>query len=151
MRLLQIASSDRWTVLLVCDARGDCLVLDFISSLDDTTRSRLLSDLRQFVPETGVRDWVKTDFSKRLGDTDRIYEFRWPAKKGGTARVLWFYGEAKEIVCAIGVLKKKGKLQRSEIDKAEEYRRAYFKARDAGYLTILVMEVGGVSRDGKIC
>jgi hypothetical protein len=136
MRLLQLASGSRWTVLSVCDARNHCLVLDFVETLDDRLRSNILSDLCEYVPTTDVSYWAKTDFSKRLGDTDRIFEFRWPAKKGGTARVLWFYGKPKEIVCTIGVLKKKGKLQRSEIDKAEECRRAYFEAQDAGKLAI---------------
>lgn len=131
MKLLRLAKQ-QWTVLAVQNDRGNCQVLDLLSESGDPGE-RLLSDLRESIPARGP-PLNNQEFSKSL--RDKIFEFREPTTKGGTLRVLWFYDENKLVVCANGVLKKRGDTPAELIDAAVKVRTAYFEAKKVDQLTI---------------
>jgi hypothetical protein len=123
---------DRWSVFAVCSDEVTCPVLDFVQDELEAKRGRkVLSDLREYVPFSDPKDWVRTDFSKSLTDSDAIYEFRWPKSKGGTPRVLWFYDKQHVVVCSHGI-NKKGELSPEEIRAAEGIKADYDTARADG-------------------
>jgi hypothetical protein len=137
MKLLRLAAGACWTVYAVFSANHeDCPLLDFIEGLEERLGDRVLSDLRQYVPKTEPSLWVRTEFSKTVSGSSGILEFRWPKGRGGTPRVLWFYDENRMIVCCQGV-NKKGSMPAMAIRMAEEIKRLYLLAKDAGRIEIV--------------
>ena len=122
MRLLRLGKQ-KWSVLACMNDRGDCDVLDLLES-SGIPGERMLSDLKESIPERGVPRNAET--SKNL--RDKIFELREPVKKGGTLRVLYFYAEGYVIVCANGVLKKKDKTPDALIDAAVNLRKQFESA-----------------------
>lgn len=129
----------KWTVLALCEAAGVCAVLDLVENLGEKRGNQVLSDLREYVPVTDSRDWVRSEFSESLTGADGILEFRWPKHGGGTPRVLWFYDENRVIVCTHGV-DKKGKLDPAEIRRAEAWKTAYAAAKARKDLVIVAFD-----------
>lgn len=123
-----------WTVYAICSDETTCPLLDFVDGLDAKRAAKVLSDLKQFVPNFQPADWVRLDFSWKLRGSDAILEFRWPTKKGGTPRVLWFYDEGHVVVCSHGVDKKATALDPAEIQAAEAMMARYFQAKAARQL-----------------
>jgi hypothetical protein len=138
MKIVRLGQGE-WTVYAVCVASDACPVLDFVAELVPKRGDRVLSDLREFVPNTSPQDWVRSEFSEKLRDAEDIYEFRWPTKGGGTPRVLWFYDENRVVVCSNGV-DKKGKLRDDEIEFAEKTRKQYLDAKKNNRLQIVDLE-----------
>jgi hypothetical protein len=136
MKVVRLAVGTHWTVTALCDNDGSCPLLDFLESLNDAKKqAKILSDLQQFVPFHTKQDWG-SEFSWSLRGSDKIYEFKWPNKKGGTSRVLWFYDTGKIVVCCHAVLKK-GDMDEAEIRKAERTEQAYRAAKEQGRLAIV--------------
>jgi phage-related protein len=138
VQLVVLAKGTRWTVCAICAGRDECPTLDFIEQLEEARGDKALSDLEMFVPNSGVDEWARRELSKPLADG--IYEFRWPRKKGGTPRVLWFYDDDKRIVCTHGYLKKDGGTHPAELERAKAYRGQYAAARARGALTMVSRE-----------
>jgi hypothetical protein len=136
MLLIRLGRGTQWTVYAATEANGSCPVLDLIAELDEKRANKVLSDLQQFVPNSTRRDWIAMDFSWQLEGCDAILEFRWPTKKGGTPRVLWFYDRGQVIICTHGV-NKKGNLSNEELRRAEAVRTAYLAACAGETLTIV--------------
>jgi hypothetical protein len=136
MKVVKLAVGTHWTVTALCDDDGSCPLLDFLDGLDDLKKqAKILSDLQQFVPFHTTQDWG-SEFSWSLRGSDKIYEFRWPSRKGGTSRVLWFYDAGKIVVCCHAVLKK-GDMDEAEIRKAERAEQAYRAAKAQGEVIIV--------------
>jgi len=146
MLLVRLGSGAQWTVYAATHANGSCPVLDLVGALDKKRGAKVLSDLQQFVPISTPRDWVAMDFSWKLEGCDSILEFRWPTKKGGTPRVLWFYDRDKVIICTHGIAKK-GKLGNEELERAEAVRKMYLAARGAGTLEVVDLTKFGSEED----
>lgn len=136
---LVLMGQGQWTVYAICSDEATCPLLDFVAELDDKRAAKVLSDLKQFVPNSQPADWVRMDFSWQLRGTD-ILEFRWPKKGGGTPRVLWFYDEGRVVVCAHGLNKKGTALDPAEIKAAEAAKAHYLKAKAARQLDIVRLE-----------
>ena len=137
MKLLRLAAGVQWTVCAVFSHNDeDCPLLDFIEGLEERVGNQVLSDLQQYVPETESSLWARTEFSKALSSSNGILEFRWPKGRGGTPRVLWFYDANRVVVCCHGV-NKKGSMPATEIRRAEEIKRLYRMAKDAGRIEIV--------------
>lgn len=132
MLILRLATG-RWTICAVCSAPDVCPLLDYIDDLEGKLGNKVLSDLREFVPQSNPADWARNDFSKALKGTDGIFEYRWPRRKGPTPRILWFYDSNHLIVCCHG-FNKSGEMDDAEVRKAEHVRAAYIIARDSGQL-----------------
>ena len=93
----------------------------FLRRLDEKTRQRFLKNAERV--ENGGED--NTDIFKKLSGTDGIWEFRFK-----DYRVLAFWDKRGDVetlvICSHGFQKKRDKVPRQEIDRAEKAKRAYF-------------------------
>lgn len=126
----------RWKVYAVCSNETTCPLLDFIDKLDEKRGAKVLADLRTYVPHSNASEWARNKFSWHLRGSDAILEFRWPAKKGGTPRVYWFYDENRLVVCADGT-SKKGDTDETDIRSAEKVKKSFVAARESGQLKVV--------------
>ena len=136
MKLLRIARR-QWEVLAVCDQRGGCQVLSFLSELtglEGKAAKNMLTMLRGRVPQFGPQ--MGEPLCKSLGDG--IYEFR-RQPKGKKLRVLWFYGGTAVIVCT-AAFKKAERTPRIQLDQARFLCKQYWMARSSGQLEIIDSE-----------
>ena len=69
---LVLLGQGRWTVYAICSDETTCPLLDLIASLDSKRAARMLADLREFVPTSQPRDWVRMDFSWKLRGTEIV-------------------------------------------------------------------------------
>jgi phage-related protein len=125
MRLLRIARH-AWDIQAVCDARGDCQVLDFLDSLGGdyvAARDAMLSLLQEYLPVHGPQR-LREPHSKPLGN--ELFEFR-KEPKGKRLRIIWFDDTGKVVVCASAFAKDKKKTPPEEKERAKKLRAAYFK------------------------
>ena len=140
MRLVLLGNGTHWKVYALCGKEKEtCEVLQLLETLEEKRATKMLSDLQQFVPNSTRADWVQMDFSWKLRGTDKILEFRWPTRRGGTPRVYWFYDENRVVVCSHGV-DKKGDTDQQDIDQAEAARAAYLKAKAIDAIEIVSLE-----------
>lgn len=136
MRLVRIGRR-RWDVLAVMDHRGQCQVLDFLASLEGSSRavaeamSRLL---RRTIPANGPPR--AEPLCKPLGDG--LFELR-KQPKGKKLRVVWFYGGEAVIVCAVAFSKAE-RTPRERIEEARRLREQYRLARSRNQIEILDAE-----------
>jgi hypothetical protein len=137
---LVLVGQGRWTVYAICTDDTTCPVLDFIDGLDSKRGDKVLSDLREFVTSTEPAAWVRAGLSWKLRGTEKILEFRWPTRGGGTPRVLWFYDEGKVVVCCHGLNKKGNALDPQEIAAAEAALQGYLRSKQLGTLTKVRLE-----------
>src|SRR5689334_8618712 len=136
---LVLLGQGRWMIYAVCLDEETCPLLDIVSELDKKRASKVLSDLREWVPHSSSAEWVRSDFSKKLEGTEHILEFRWPTRKGGTPRVYWFYDEGRVVVCTRGD-NKKGETNKQDIDASEAVRLSYIEAKRVGDISIVTFE-----------
>ena len=136
MKVVKLAHGTKWTVYATCNADGSCPVLDFILEMDEKRGNKILSDLQQYVPNSESREWVQTEFSWLLRGSDKILEFRWSRKKGGTPRIFWFYSKGRIVVCTHGVMKK-GDTDEADIRHAEAIEEAFRNALDDSTLNVV--------------
>lgn len=134
---LVLVGQGQWTVLAICSDATTCPLLDFVAELDEKRAAKVLSDLKQFVPNSQPADWARIDFSWPLRGCNGIFEFRWPTRRGGTPRVLWFYDEGHVVVCSHGLNKKGTALDPDEVKAAEGARARYLKAKAAKQLDVV--------------
>lgn len=131
--ILYVIGRQKWTVLAVCNESGDdCQVLDVLEGAGRHGEA-LLARLRENVSERGPG--YNEEFSKHL--RDKIFEFKRPAKKGGTLRVLYFYDAGYVVVCACAELKKANKTSDQLIDRAIAIRGLYVAAKTIGDLEFI--------------
>jgi len=104
-------------------ADGKCAIVDFVNTLPGKAAQkvawvlRLLEEL-EFVPST---------YLAKLPGTNEIWECR-ISFSSNAYRILCFFTNKSAVVLTNGFIKKKKKTPRSEIEKAEAYRRD-FQAR----------------------
>ncbi len=104
---------------------GKCPTRDFLDSLPGKAAQKvawvlnLLEDL-EVVPST---------YFKKLSGTKEIWECR--VQFGSNAhRLFCFFADNDEVVVTHGLLKKSQKIPRSEIQKAEVYRKDFLERRE---------------------
>lgn len=98
---------------------GFCPVCEFLDSLDDKMRAKLLR-LIMLLEENGYE--LREPYSKVLGDG--IFEIR--AQQGNNiTRVLYFFISGKRIILTNGFVKKTARAPKAEIELAKKYRMDY--------------------------
>lgn len=134
-RLKNYASDDCWSIVSLCNDRGDCPTDDFLSGLDanfekDVNRVRVLFT---HIAKNGLNQ-LSVDVSHNIAP--EIFEFI-----RGRLRIVWFYGDGRRIVvCSHGFLKKGQKTPRSEIETAQRARSSYVAAQQKGAVAIVEEE-----------
>lgn len=112
------------TIAFYKTADGKCPVQDFLDSLSGKVAQKvtwvfnLLEDL----------DVVPSSYFKKLVGTEEIWECR--IQFGSNAyRIFCFFADNSVVVLTHGFIKKSQKTPKSEIDRAEAYRRDYLNRR----------------------
>ncbi len=112
------------TVIFYKTADGRCPVHDFLDSLQSKVAQKvtwvlnLLEDL----------DIVPSSYFKKLVGSEEIWECR--IQFGSNAyRIFCFFVDNSVVVLTHGFIKKSQKTPKSEIERAESYRRDFLKRR----------------------
>lgn len=135
--ILYRISHGLWDVYAICDAGGRCEVLEDLLDLKAGNRQqagmamKMLNLLQDWVPHQpqGPRTH-NTNISKHL--SGNVFEFKRGQKKGPKIRVLYFYGNRKEVICTKCFLKGQRMVPKSFIDDAESMRNRFLKDHAAG-------------------
>lgn len=97
----------------------------FLSGLDEKTRAKILYNMDK------AKVLIDVDLFKKL--TDDIWEFR-TRYNGLQYRLLAFWDKIDKaitlVICTHGFVKKTDKVASSEIDKASELRKFYFREKE---------------------
>ena len=108
-------------VVFYRDKKGEEPVKTFLDSLDLKMRAKMLRTI-QLLADNG--NSLREPYAKSL--RDGIFELR--AKEGSDiTRVLFFYIVGNKAVLTHGFVKKTDKTPSSEIERAIQYRKEYFK------------------------
>jgi hypothetical protein len=119
-----------WSVMAVCDDRGECDLFGFLSfpgAYAGGREENMLALLNRAAEQGAPKN---RELCAPLGD--KIFEFR----KSGL-RVLFFYDEGRMIICSHGYRKRTQKVGRGEKERAVAAKDEYFKAKSEGRLEIL--------------
>lgn len=139
MILLPI-SKGTWSVYAVCEDEDTCNVMDTLESLGTGNKDqkslakKMLHLLREWIsaqpqgPQTS-----NENISEHLsGD---VYEFKKGKKRGPKIRVLYFYGDGKEVICSVCVVKKEEKIDKKYIDQTDKLCEQFKKDLAADEIT----------------
>ncbi|MGH8221177.1 MAG: type II toxin-antitoxin system RelE/ParE family toxin [Steroidobacteraceae bacterium] len=137
---LVLIGKGQWTVYAVCSDENTCPLLDLVDELDEKRGAKVMSDLKELVPNSSQADWARIHFSWPLRGCDGIFEFRWSTRGGGTPRVFWFFDKGHILVCSHGLNKKGNSIDRREIEIAEAARAQYLQAKETGRLKVVALE-----------
>ena len=111
-------------VIFFRKADGSCPVEDFLSSLDEKMRAKIIM-AAVLLERNGPQ--LREPYSKALGDG--IFELR--AKQGNNiTRVLYFFCIGKQIILTNGFTKKTAKTPPSEIVTAKKYRAEFLVRKE---------------------
>lgn len=105
-------------------AEGKCPVKDFLDSLDEKMRAKLLQELRLLEMYGHA---LREPYSKSLDDG--IFELR-VRQSSNIARVLYFFVMDKNIILTNGFVKKQMKTPVQEIMLAKKYRAEYLNQKE---------------------
>ena len=107
-------------IILYITQDGKCPVKEFLDSLPRKIFQKI-SWVLQLISEI---DRIPTTYLKKLKDTDNIWECR--IKFGSDiCRLFCFFHNGSIIVLTHGFMKKSQKIPKSEIGRAEQYKRDY--------------------------
>jgi mRNA-degrading endonuclease RelE of RelBE toxin-antitoxin system len=98
---------------------GSCPAGDFLDELEKPDR-RKLDTLFERLATTGRID--NREKFKKLEGSDQIWEF-----KSFQIRIPCFFTRDKRVILLFGLVKKKNKYQKSEVERAEQYRSSYLQ------------------------
>ena len=129
MLLLRLPFQGPYTLLAVCDSRGEPHLLNFFNELGANLQKDSITMLALL--ETCAQKGLprNTEVSHKLSGP--IWEFI-----RGRLRVLWFADEGQVIVCTHGFIKKSQRTPAREIRRAERMHREYFAAKENGELVV---------------
>lgn len=128
--VLCVIRCGRWHLYAICNARGDCELLEFLTP--GSSGDKLAGDKRRMLafldrvahsPERPRNVEVSHLVDRESG----IWQFT-----KGRVRVLWFYDEGMRMVFSHGFHKETQKTPRGELEKARRAVAAYFRAKKAG-------------------
>lgn len=128
MRLRRVRRG-RWELLAVCPDRGDCPVLEFLVGLSGKLarqQEQMLALLSQVAEDGPPRNVERSH--KIAGDIWELLR--------GDLRTLWFYGEGRIVVLAVGFVKKSQKTPKAEVAAAERALERFRAAERQGTLEI---------------
>jgi phage-related protein len=104
-------------------ADNSCPVEDFLNSLDNKMRAKVLREI--LLLENNGNE-LREPYSKPLGDG--IFELRMQ-QGSDIARVLYFFLIGKNIILTNGFVKKTPKTPPGEIELAKKYRKDYLERK----------------------
>lgn len=128
MRLRRVRRG-RWEVLAVCSDRGDCPVLEFLAGLGGKLakqREQMLALLSQVAEDGPPRNVERSH--KIAGDVWELLR--------GDLRILWFYGEGRIVVLAVGFVKQSQKTPKAFVATAERALARFREADRRGALEV---------------
>lgn len=103
---------------------GNCPVEEFLDSLDDKMRAKILMGVA-LLEEAGPQ--LREPYSKSIGDG--IFEIR--AKQASNiTSVLYFFFTGREIILTNGFIKKTQKTPVKEIETAKKYRADFLSRKE---------------------
>ena len=129
MRVRRLPFQGTYRILVACDTRGDCALLDFLERLGaglEKDGDRMLAVLEKVAQQGPLRN---DKVSHKIAYD--IWEFI-----QGRLRVLYFYDEGRVVVCTHGFVKKTQKAPKGEIATANRVREQYLAAKRQGSLFI---------------
>ena len=112
------------TVIFYKTANGKCPAHDFLDSLPSKVAQKITWVLN-FLEDLDV---VPSSYFKKLVGTEEIWECR--IQFGSNAyRIFCFFADNSVVVLTHGFIKKSQKTPKSEIERAESYRKDFLKRR----------------------
>jgi hypothetical protein len=129
MKLRQIMRQ-RWTVLAICDHRGECQVAAFIDNLKrGTADSRQVTAILERAAGSGP------PHNKRKSNplADGIFEL----KTHSGMRIPYFYDEGWLVICTEAMHKPRQAELRRVIARARRDRQRYFEAKSRNQIEII--------------
>lgn len=112
------------TVIFYKTIEGKCPIQNFLDSLPSKVAQKVIWVLKLLED----LDVVPSSYLKKLVNTEEIWECR--IQIGSNAyRIFCFFVDNSNVVLTHGFLKKSQKIHRSEIKKAEDYRKDFLKRR----------------------
>ncbi|MEK7845477.1 MAG: type II toxin-antitoxin system RelE/ParE family toxin [Nitrospinota bacterium] len=112
------------TVIFYKTADGRCPVHDFLDSLPSKVAQKITWALNLLEN----LDIVPSSYFKKLVGTEEIWECR--IQFGSNAyRIFCFFADNSVVVLTHGFIKKSQKTPKSEIERAESYRKDFLKRR----------------------
>lgn len=137
---LRVVRRGLWTVLAVCNERGDCPLLDFLYEGSTPTpwglqpkgplasqKVRMLARLAEIAVNGPPRN-------PKI--CHQIEADLWQVELG-RVRILWFYDQGRIVILSHGFLKQTTKTPETEKQTAREALRQYREARARNQLRIL--------------
>lgn len=100
-----------------------CQVLEFLEKLDEESNTDA-NRLRDLILRTADHGPTQNIHHYRLLE-DKIWEMKAP----NGSRIFWFYDANRIIICTHGMVKKKQKANRQDIEKAKLIRQQYLAER----------------------
>ena len=110
----------KFTIRCLELADGSCPAWDFLNSLSDGDRKKLMV-LFTMLGDTGHIS--NREKFKKVENSEKIFEF-----KSFKIRIFCFY-DGKEVLLGEGLIKKQDKHKPADVERAEEWRRWYFSQR----------------------
>ena len=130
MRLRQIVKQ-RWTVLAICDDRGECQVSAFLDAVERDDKASLAQTTAILQQTANNGPPHNTQKSKPLAGG--IFEL----KTRSGVRIPYFYDASQIVVCSAAMKKpKKAELERV-IERALDDRQRYFNAKRRNQIEII--------------
>jgi len=111
------------TVIFYITVDGKCPVQEFLDSLPGKIAQKIVWVLR-LLEDMGI---VPASYFKKLGGTEDIWECR--IQFGSNAYRIFCFFMDNSVVLTHGFVKKSQKTPAGEIERAEAYRRDFFKRR----------------------
>lgn len=119
---------NKFNLIFYRKPNGDCPVGDFLNSLNDVMKYKLLHQL-DLLELYG--NHPKGDFTKPVGEG--IFEVR-AQNKTDITRIMFFFDKDRKIILTHGFVKKTQRLPASELDTAKRYRADYLaRCKDLSY------------------
>ena len=131
---LQVIKAARWSVLGVCDQRGECQVVSFLAeatAAGGVDKSQLQALLLAVALNGPPRNERK---SRRLNGP--IYEL----KTRSGIRIPYFYDDDSVVIATEALRKPKATALRGVIERARTVRGAYLRAKQHNELEIVEVE-----------
>ncbi len=94
-------------------------VKEFLDSLDDKMLGKCIGDIEKL---SILGNQARPPLTKKIGD--EVFELR-TKQSNNIVRIFYFFCVGKRIILTNGFIKKTNKTPKSEIEKAEEYKKDF--------------------------
>ena len=131
MLKLRLLEQGIWTVVAICDSRGNCQVRAFLDSLERDS----LADYEQLTAllVRTAASGPPRDEKRSRALADKIYEL----KTRGGIRVPYFYDQGHVVICTEAIRKPKNTELRAVVARALAEHECYFAAKRSATLEFI--------------